>query len=88
VDPNLAAAFVNQCYENAIGYPFCITRLTDYVDETSFTPDWVFSTLTNVLLPRIISQAGSRVDLLRIHTIFSGTNFIQMSVPATSSSQK
>jgi len=33
VDPNLAAAFVNQCYENAIGYPFCITRLTDYVDE-------------------------------------------------------
>jgi len=40
IDPNLTAAFVNQCYENAIGYPFCITRLTDYVDETSFTPDW------------------------------------------------
>jgi len=40
VDPNLAAGFVNQCYENALGYPFCITRLSDYVDETSFTPNW------------------------------------------------
>src|ERR1035437_7357151 len=25
IDPNLTAAFVNQCYENAIGYPFNIT---------------------------------------------------------------
>jgi starch-binding outer membrane protein, SusD/RagB family len=40
IDPNLAAAFVNQCYEKALGYPFCITRLSDYVDETSFTPNW------------------------------------------------
>jgi starch-binding outer membrane protein, SusD/RagB family len=40
VDPNLAAAFVNNCYQNAIGWPFAIARLSDYSDETSFTPDW------------------------------------------------
>jgi len=27
VDPNLAAAFVNQCYENAIGYPSVLRGL-------------------------------------------------------------
>jgi hypothetical protein len=39
-DPNLAAAFVNNCYKGAVGAPFAIARLGDYVDETSFTPDW------------------------------------------------
>jgi hypothetical protein len=40
VDPNLTAAFVNDCYYNALGWPFAIERLSDYSDETSFTPDW------------------------------------------------
>jgi hypothetical protein len=40
VDPNLTAAFVNNIYYNALGWPFAIERLSDYVDETSFTPDW------------------------------------------------
>ena len=39
-DPNLASTFVNNIYENALGWPFAIERLSDYVDETSFTPDW------------------------------------------------
>ena len=39
-DPNLAATFINDCYQNALGWPFAIERLSDYVDETSFTPDW------------------------------------------------
>jgi hypothetical protein len=39
-DPNLVAAFVNDIYRNALGWPFAIERLSDYVDETSFTPDW------------------------------------------------
>src|SRR5674536_193075 len=39
-DPNLCAAFVNEIYRNALGYPFAIERLGDFVDETSFTPDW------------------------------------------------
>jgi starch-binding outer membrane protein, SusD/RagB family len=39
-DPNLCAAFVSEIYRNALGYPFAIERLSDFVDETSFTPDW------------------------------------------------
>ncbi len=39
-DPSLVAAFVNTCYYNALGWPFAIERLSDYSDETSFTPDW------------------------------------------------
>jgi hypothetical protein len=39
-DPALVATFVNDIYYNALGWPFAIERLSDYVDETSFTPDW------------------------------------------------
>jgi starch-binding outer membrane protein, SusD/RagB family len=39
-DPNLAATFVNNIYQNTLGWPFAIERLSDYSDETSFTPDW------------------------------------------------
>jgi starch-binding outer membrane protein, SusD/RagB family len=39
-DPNLVAAYVNDCYYNALGWPFAIERLSDYADESSFTPDW------------------------------------------------
>jgi len=40
VDPNLTAAFVSEIYRDALGFPFAIERLSDFVDETCFTPDW------------------------------------------------
>jgi hypothetical protein len=40
VDPNLCAAFVAEIYRDALGFPFAIERLSDFVDETCFTPDW------------------------------------------------
>jgi starch-binding outer membrane protein, SusD/RagB family len=39
-DLNLAETFVNGIYKNALGWPFAIERLSDYSDETHFTPDW------------------------------------------------
>ena len=39
-DPNLIETFVNSMYRNALGFPFAIERLSDYSDETLFTPDW------------------------------------------------
>ncbi|MCX6303212.1 MAG: RagB/SusD family nutrient uptake outer membrane protein [Bacteroidia bacterium] len=39
-DPALVATFVNGIYREALGWPFAIERLSDYVDESSFTPDW------------------------------------------------
>ncbi|MGA1976218.1 MAG: RagB/SusD family nutrient uptake outer membrane protein [Bacteroidales bacterium] len=40
VDPNLCATFVDQIYLHALGWPFAIERLSDFCDETCFTPDW------------------------------------------------
>ncbi|MBN1791391.1 MAG: RagB/SusD family nutrient uptake outer membrane protein [Bacteroidales bacterium] len=39
-DLSLAETFVNGIYKNALGWPFAIERLSDYVDESFFTPDW------------------------------------------------
>jgi hypothetical protein len=39
-DPALIETFVNNIYRNALGWPFAIERLSDYVDESHFTPDW------------------------------------------------
>jgi len=39
-DPALVETFVNSMYRNALGFPFAIERLSDYSDETFFTPDW------------------------------------------------
>ncbi|MDP3433314.1 MAG: RagB/SusD family nutrient uptake outer membrane protein [Bacteroidota bacterium] len=39
-DPNLIETFVNSMYRNALGLPFSIERLSDYSDESHFTPDW------------------------------------------------
>ena len=39
-DLNLVETFVNGIYKNGIGRPFAIERLSDYVDESHFTPDW------------------------------------------------
>jgi len=39
-DPALIETFVNTMYRNALGLPYSIERLSDYVDESNFTPDW------------------------------------------------
>jgi hypothetical protein len=39
-DPALVETFVNSMYRNAMGLPFSIERLSDYSDESHFTPDW------------------------------------------------
>lgn len=39
-DPALIETFVNNIYKTAMGNPFAIERLSDYVDESHFTPDW------------------------------------------------
>jgi hypothetical protein len=39
-DPALVQTFVNSMYRNALGWPFAIERLSDYSDESHFTPDW------------------------------------------------
>lgn len=39
-DPALIETFVNNIYRGALGHPFAIERLSDYVDESHFTPDW------------------------------------------------
>jgi hypothetical protein len=39
-DPALIETFVNDIYRQALNMPFSIERLSDYVDESHFTPDW------------------------------------------------
>jgi hypothetical protein len=39
-DPSLVQTFVNSMYRNGLGWPFAIERLSDFSDETFFTPDW------------------------------------------------
>lgn len=39
-DPALIETFVNNIYRGALGLPFSIERLSDFVDESHFTPDW------------------------------------------------
>jgi hypothetical protein len=39
-DLNLVEPFINGMYKNALGWPFAIERLSDYSDESHFTPDW------------------------------------------------
>ena len=39
-DPALVETFVNSMYRNSLGFPFAIERLSDYSDESHFTPDW------------------------------------------------
>jgi len=39
-DLALAETFLNGIYENGLGWPFAIERLSDYSDESHFTPDW------------------------------------------------
>ena len=39
-DLSLIETFVNNIYRESLGKPFSIERLSDYVDESHFTPDW------------------------------------------------
>jgi starch-binding outer membrane protein, SusD/RagB family len=39
-DPALVQTFINTMYRYSLGFPFAIERLSDYSDETLFTPDW------------------------------------------------
>ncbi|MCX6239264.1 MAG: RagB/SusD family nutrient uptake outer membrane protein [Bacteroidia bacterium] len=39
-DLPLIETFVNSIYRNALGLPFAIKRLSDFSDESFFTPDW------------------------------------------------
>ncbi len=49
-DPNLVETFVNNMYRNALGFPFSIERLSDYIDESNFTPDWSVSDFNKSLM--------------------------------------
>ena len=49
-DPNLVETFVNNMYRQGLGLPFSIERLSDYVDESNFTPDWGVSDFNKCLM--------------------------------------
>jgi len=49
-DPALIETFVNNIYRNALGFPFSIERLSDYVDESHFTPDWDVTNFNKCLM--------------------------------------
>ena len=39
-DPALVETFINSMYRNAMAFPFGLVRLSDFSDESLFTPDW------------------------------------------------
>lgn len=49
-DPALIETFVNNTYRNALGWPYAIERLSDYVDESHFTPDWDVTNFNKCLM--------------------------------------
>ena len=49
-DPALIETFVNNIYREALNLPFAIERLSDYVDESHFTPDWDVKNFNNCLM--------------------------------------
>jgi starch-binding outer membrane protein, SusD/RagB family len=67
-DPALVQTFVNSMYRNALGFPFSIERLSDYSDESHFTPDW---DVTNFNKSLITSDGllGWQVDWATPHTL-------------------
>lgn len=67
-DLALAETFVNGIYKNALGWPFAIERLSDYSDESYFTPDWS-ATLFNKGLITQDNLQGWSVDWASPHTI-------------------
>ena len=49
-DPALIETFVNNIYRNALGWPYSIERLSDYSDESHFTPDWDVTNFNKCLI--------------------------------------
>jgi hypothetical protein len=49
-DPALVQTFVNTMYRNALGFPFAIERMSDYSDESFFTPVWGVSDFNKSLI--------------------------------------
>jgi starch-binding outer membrane protein, SusD/RagB family len=67
-DPALVQTFVNSMYRNALGWPFAIERLADYVDETLFTPDWDVTNFNKSLMTSD-GLLGWQVDWASQHTL-------------------
>jgi len=49
-DLALVETFVNGIYKNSLGWPFAIERLSDYSDESHFTPDWSVTNFNKSLM--------------------------------------
>jgi len=49
-DPALIETFVNNIYRDALNLPFSIERLSDYTDESHFTPDWDVTNFNKCLM--------------------------------------
>jgi len=67
-DPALIQTFVNSMYRNALGWPFSIERLSDYVDESHFTPDWDVLNFNKSLMTSD-GLLGWQVDWATPHTL-------------------
>ena len=67
-DPALIETFVNNIYRNALGWPFAIERLSDYVDESHFTPDWDVTNFNKSLMTSD-GLMGWEVDWATPHTL-------------------
>ena len=67
-DPALIQTFVNSMYRDALGFPFSIERLSDYSDETHFTPDWDVTNFNKSLMTSD-GLLGWQVDWATPHTL-------------------
>jgi len=67
-DPALIETFVNNIYRNALGWPYAIERLSDYVDESHFTPDWDVTNFNKSLMTSD-GLMGWEVDWATPHTL-------------------
>jgi starch-binding outer membrane protein, SusD/RagB family len=67
-DPTLVQTFINSMYRNALGWPFAIERLSDYSDETLFTPDWDVTNFNKSLMTSD-GLLGWQVDWASQHTL-------------------
>jgi hypothetical protein len=67
-DPALIETFVNNIYRNALGFPYSIERLSDYSDESHFTPDWDVTNFNKCLMTSD-GLMGWEVDWATPHTL-------------------
>ena len=67
-DPALIETFVNNIYRNALGWPYAIERLSDYSDESHFTPDWDVTNFNKSLMTSD-GLMGWEVDWATPHTL-------------------